>query len=145
MITNYNLLDTIGKTQKSNSALQTGDNFRNKNYLYDFSLLEKHINDQQILTDIKNQCVKDISITNRFIFVFKDNAQFSYYSGNLFFKAFTVYSDSKNKRVYTIMQLVKIECLTFKERNSIYEEYKTITEINDQIGFDYEIQDIDIA
>jgi hypothetical protein len=43
------------------------------------------------------------------------------------------------------MQLVKIEYLTFKERKSVYEDYKTVLEINDQIGYNYELQEIEIA
>ena len=143
----YNLVDTIGKTKKANTYLQISDNFRNKNYLYDFSLLEKYVDDPQVsevIDDIKKQCLSDTSIISAIAFIYKSKSQFSYYSGNLYFKPYVVISDGKNKRVYTIMQLVKIERLTFMDRNFVYDEYNSITEINDVIGTNYMIEHIDI-
>ena len=43
------------------------------------------------------------------------------------------------------MRLVKIENLRIMERHYIYDEFKIEQEINDQIGYDAEIEDINIA
>ena len=70
---------------------------------------------------------------------------FNTYSGNLYFKPFPVYSDSKNKQLYIIFQLVKIEHLVFQQRKSLYDEYTIEQEINEQINNNDVIEDINIA
>jgi hypothetical protein len=151
MKNDYNLCDTIGKTLKANKQLKKvnpmHENSYNKNLLYDFTLLEKHNINPELLTDIKNQCMKYTTLINRYAFILTTNdiyKSFSHISGNVFFKANTVYSNSKNKRVYVIMQLVKIE-LYHKERNSLYNDFTTKNEYKDLIGYDYDIYDIEIA
>ena len=148
----YQLLNTATATQKANNLDKISKQYSNKynkNFLFDFSLLEKHVSDAETLEEIKNQCYKHCSgITSKFISVFKPCdifATFDYYSGNLFFKPYSVYSDSKNKRVYVIMQLVKIENLTFQTCNNIYDDFETIQIINDQTGFENSITDLNIA
>ena len=152
MMHKYQLLNTATATQKANNLDKISKQYSNKynkNFLFDFSLLEKHISNSDVLTEIKNQCYKHCSgITSKFISVFKPCdifATFDYYSGNLFFKPYSVYSDSKNKRVYVIMQLVKIENLTFQTCNNIYDDFETIQIINDQTGFENSITDCNIA
>jgi hypothetical protein len=147
---NYNLCDTIGKTLKENKQLVKIDpmyeNQYNKNLLYDFSLLDKQNIDSELLAKIKNHCFKDIWLTNRYSFILTtDNVHmsFNYVVGNVFFKAHIVYSNSKNKKVCVIMELVKIE-LHHKERNSVYNNF-TDTEYNEQISYDYNIYDYNIA
>jgi len=146
METKFNYLDTKGKTQKANNVqVSTGNSQYAKNYLFDFSLLEKYISDSTILQEIEKQCMSDCSVSNKMTFVSKQAdifTCFDYYSGNLYFKPYMVYSNSKNKRVYTIMQLVKIEYLTFNERHCIYDEFKATKEINDHIGVDNESEDV---
>jgi len=136
----FNYLDTKGKTQKANNLqANTSNNRYAKNYLFDFSLLEKHISDSAILQEIENQCMSDCSVSNKMTFVSKQAdifTCFDYYSGNLYFKPYIVYSNSKNKQVYIIMKLVKIEYLTFTERHCIYNEFKTTKEINDHVYID---------
>ncbi|NLE05246.1 MAG: hypothetical protein GX638_10680 [Crenarchaeota archaeon] len=148
----YNFLETKGKTQKVNNLQAMPDVYStkyNKNFLFDFSLLGKHITDKKLLEEIKNICFKNCSgITSRYIPIFKDCdifRCFDYYTGNLYFKPYSIYSNEKNKRVYVIMRLVKIENLRIMERHYIYDEFKIEQEINDQIGYDAEIEDINIA
>jgi uncharacterized protein (DUF39 family) len=146
----YNLLETINKTQKANKlCISNNLNKYAKNMLFDFFLLEKHITDNSILQEIKNQCFNSCNgVTDKFVYVHAKTdifESFDYYSGNLYFKPYTVYSNSKNKRVYTIMELVKIEYLTFQERSSLYREFNKTLEINDQIGFNNILEDIEIA
>jgi len=149
---NYQLLSTLSATQKANSLDQIPKQYSNKynkNMLFDFSLLEKHILNTETLAEIKNQCYKYCNdITSKFVSVFKPCdvfTSFNYYNGNLFFKPFAVYSDSKNKRVYVIMQLVKIENLFFETRNNIYDDYTVMQTINDQISHECAITDLMIA
>ena len=140
---NYILSDSPTKTAKANK-LEKRDN-----YLFDFSLLDKTVTNSNYLKEIKEQAMKNtFSITSQFVPVFKNSdiyTDFNTYSGNLYFKPFPVYSNTKNKQCYIIFQLVKIEHLVFQQRKSIYDEYKTIQEINEQIDDNDEIEDIRIA
>ena len=149
--TNYILMDTIGKTLKANSQLVKIDpiyvNQYNKNLLFDFTLLDKCNINPDLLTEVKNQCMKSIDLVNRYSFILTTNdiyKSFSHIGGNVFFKAHTVYSNSKNKRVYVIMQLVKIE-LYQNERHSLYNDFTITNKYNELIGYDYNIYDYEIA
>jgi hypothetical protein len=140
---NYILSDSPTKTAKANK-LEKRDN-----YLFDFSLLDKTVSNSEYLKDIKQQVMDHMnSIAFHFVPVSKNSdvcTDYDTYHGNLYFKPFPVYSDSKNKQCYVIFQLVKIEYLVFQQRKSIYDEYKTIQEINEQIDDNDEIEDISIA
>ncbi len=152
MLNPYNLLNTAAATQKANNLDKISKQYSNKynkNMLFDFSLLEKHVSNVETLEEIKNQCFKYCSdITSKFTAVFKPCdifTSFDYYSGSLFFKPYSVYSDSKNKYIYVIMQLVKIENLTFQTRNNIYHDLETAQTINDQTGHENAVTDCNIA
>jgi hypothetical protein len=152
MNSEYILGNTIAETLKKNPQLvKINKEFQdkyNKNYLYDFSLLDEHVTDSAALTDIKNQCMKYVSVSNKIAYIFKSSdvfTSFEYYLGNLYFQPTIVYSNSKNKRVYVIMKLIKIEHLVFEERTCIYDEYKVTTEINEQIAYNNESIDCEVA
>jgi hypothetical protein len=149
--TNYVLMDTIGKTLKANKQLVKIDphyeNSYNKNLLYDFTLLDKCNIDPELLTVVKNQCMKNTDMINRYAFIMTTNdiyKSFSHIGGNVFFKAHTVYSNSKNKRVCVIMQLVKIE-LYHNERKSLYNDFVIANKYDESIAYDYNIYDYEIA
>ena len=146
---NYVLSDSPTKTAQANKFERLEQGKGNPHYLFDFSLLDKTIFNSNYLKEIKEQAMKNtFSITSQFVPVFKNSdiyTDFNTYSGNLYFKPFPVYSNTKNKQCYIIFQLVKIEHLVFQQRKSIYDEYKTIQEINEQIDDNDEIEDISIA
>ena len=146
---NYVLYDSLTKTAQANHLERPEQGKGNPHYLFDFALLDKTIFNSNYLKEIKEQAMKNtFSITSQFVPVFKNSdiyTDFNTYSGNLYFKPFPVYSDSKNKQLYIIFQLVKIEHLAFQKRNSIYDEYTTIQEINEQIDNNDQIEDINIA
>jgi hypothetical protein len=145
----YILYDSPTKTAKANKLERSEQGKGNQRYLFDFSLLDKTIANFDYLKDIKEQAMKNtFSITSQFVPVFKNSdifTDFNTYSGNLYFKPYPVYSDSKNKQCYIIFQLVKIEHLAFQQRKSIYDEYTTVKEINEQIDDNNQIEDINIA
>ena len=149
--TSYVFMDTIGKTLKANKQLVKINlpytSKYNKNLLFDFTLLDKYNIDPEVLETIKKQCMKNVDIVNRLAFIMTSNDiynTFDYVGGNAFFKAHTVYSNSKNKRVYVIMQLVKIELYHYS-RGSLYNDFEVINEYKEASGHDYNIYDYEIA
>lgn len=149
--TNYIFKDTIGKTLKANKQLVKIDlsyiNKYKKNLLFDFTILDKYNLKAEVLETIKKQSMKYVDIVNRFAFIMTSNDiynTFDYIGGNVFFKAHTVYSNSKNKRVYVIMQLVKIELYHYS-RESLYNNFEVVNEYKEAIGYDYNIYDYEIA
>jgi hypothetical protein len=104
----YSLCDTAGQTQKANNHLVKADKkpYSKVNYLYDFSLLDEHIKDAAILEEIKMQCMKNTSISCHECFIYPETdiyTSFQYYNGMIYFKPYKVYSNSKNKYQYIIM------------------------------------------
>jgi hypothetical protein len=146
---NYILSDSPTKTAKANKFERPEQRKGNQNYLFDFSLLDKTIFNSNYLKEIKHQVMDYMnSIAFHFVPVFKNSnvcTDSNTYSGNLYFKPYPVYSDSKNKQCYIIFQLVKIEHLAFQQRKSIYDEYTTVKEINEQIADNDMIEEINIA
>lgn len=148
----YNLESTVMQTQKANPILEIMPaQYQSKykeNYLFDFTLLEKHVTNPILLEKIKDQCFKSADVVWKYQYVCTQQdiySCFDYFTGNVYFQPHTVYSKSKNKKVYTIMQLVKIEWLTFKSRNSLYENFNVIQEVNDHIASNNEILEFEIA
>jgi len=140
----YILKSTIGQTLKANPSLEMTE--QNKRYLYDFSILYKTDIDDYKKQEIKAQIIKYVHIAFREGMVFSQYdlyTSFNYYSGNFYVKAYPCYADD-GKQKYVIMQLVKLD-ITFQERKSIYDEFKTIEEIHEQCGHDYEIEELNIA
>ena len=140
---NYILSDSPTKTAKANKLK------KRDNYLFDFSLLDKTVSNFEYLKDIKQQVMDHMnSIAFHFVPVFKNSdvcTDYDTYYGNLYFKPYPVYSDSKNKQCYIIFQLIKIEHLAFQQRESVYDEYTTVQEINEQIADNDMIEEINIA
>ena len=140
---NYILSDSPTKTAKANK-LEKRDN-----YLFDFSLLDKTVTNSNYCKDIKQYVMDHMnSMAFHFVPISKNSdicTDYDTYHGNLYFKPFPVYSDSKNKQCYVIFQLVKIEYLVFQQRKSIYDEYTTVQEINEQIADNDMIEEINIA
>ena len=136
---NYILSDSPAKTAKTNKFERPEQGKGNQRYLFDFSLLNKTVSNSEYLKDIKQQVMDHMnSVAFHFVPVFKNSdvcIDYDTYYGNLYFKPYPVYSDSKNKQLYIIFQLVKIEHLAFQKRNSIYEEYTTIQEFKNRIAF----------
>lgn len=145
----YILYDSPTKTARANKFERPEQGKGNRRYLFDFSLLNKTVTNSDTCKDIKNQVINHLnSITTHFFPVFKNSdvcMDFNTYFGNLYFKPFPVYSDSRNKQCYIIFQLVKIEHLAFQQRNSIYDEYTTVQEFNEQIADNDMIEEINIA
>lgn len=152
MSNTYIFENTKGKAQKANNLARVPERFirqYNKDLLFDFLLLHKHISNAEITESIEQQCFQYCTgISSRYIPVFKSCdifTSFEYYTGNLYFKPYTVYSNSKNKRVYTIMRLAKIENLTFQERESVYSDYEVVKTIDEQVVFNNITEDIEIT
>ena len=148
---NYILLDTVGKTLKANKQLvkidKAYENSLNKNHLYDFTLLEQFNIETKILDSLKLDSMKYSHKINRFTLIMSTdnyNKSFEHIIGNVWFKAITVYSDTKQKYIYTIMQLVKCE-LYHKNRESLYDELEIINKYEDQIGYENSIEHEEIA
>jgi protoporphyrinogen oxidase len=117
----------------------------NTRYLYDFTLLTENIKDINILQKIQSDCMKSTSVAFREYFITLQIDNFTCYTGQIYFKPYTVYSNSKNKRVYNIMQAVYLEFYK-QDRDSIYDKFYTVTEnIIKSIGHDNEITDCEIA
>ena len=146
---NYVLYDSLTKTAQANKFERPEQGKGNQRYLFDFALLDKTVSNSEYLKDIKQQVMDHMnSIAFHFVPVFKNSdvcKDYDTYYGNLYFKPFPVYSDTKNKQVYIIFQLVKIEHLAFQQRESVYDEYTTVQEINEQIDNNDVIEDINIA
>jgi hypothetical protein len=146
---NYILSDSPTKTAKANKFERPEQRKGNQNYLFDFALLNKTVSNSEYLKDIKHQVMDYMnSIAFHFVPVFKNSnvcTDYDTYYGNLYFKPYPVYSDSKNKQLYIIFQLIKIEHLAFQQRNSVYDEYTTVQEINEQIADNDMIEEINIA
>ena len=146
---NYILSDSPTKTAKANKFERPEQRKGNQNYLFDFALLDKTVSNSEYLKDIKQQVMDHInSIAFHFVPVFKNSdvcTDYDTYYGNLYFKTYPVYSDSKNKQCYIIFQLIKIEHLAFQQRESVYNEYTTVQEINEQIADNDMIEEINIA
>jgi len=148
---NYTLLDTVGKTLKANKELfqiekYYEDKYKN-NYLYDLSLLDDKNISTEDMEDIKKECMKCLTMAFKEVFVWSKSdiyMSFNYFSGSLYFKPTTVYSNAKNKRVYVIMQLVKVDII-FKNRNSLYNDYTVTNEIHETIAYNMESIDLEIA
>ena len=151
MRTEYNLQATPAQALKANTQLEKISteytNKYNKNLLFDFSILEGHGLSAGKIQEIKNQCMKYCGITSKECFVFDPRGvygTFEYYSGDILFKPYTVYSDSKNKRIYVIMEAVKAD-IVFCERKSIYDEFVNTLEIHEHRGNNNALEDIEIA
>ncbi|HHT96652.1 MAG TPA: hypothetical protein GXZ90_02000 [Clostridiales bacterium] len=151
MNNDYILLDTMGKTLKANKQLIKAENNLkrklNKSLLYDFTLLNQFNFDNELLEKLKLDSMKYISILNRYTYTTTTNNlydEFDYINGNIYFKAIRIYSNKKNKYVYTIMQLVKCE-LYHASRKTVYNEFKTIKEYKAQTGNDYNLYDYKIS
>jgi hypothetical protein len=144
----YILLDTIGKTQKANNNLIISEEYNSlqgkTKYLYDFSLLKKHITDIDILQRIQSDCMKHTSVAfkEQFITIAEDN--FTWYTATVYFRPYTVYSNSKNKRVYNIMQAVYLD-YTKQYRTCIYDNFTIVESIHDTSAHDIEVIDCEIA
>lgn len=148
--TDYKLYTTLTKTRDENSLEQLPKEFQrkyNKTFLFDFSLLNDLLISDEIKKEIKLQSLKFVNFVNKFEYITKPCdifTSFDYYSGIVYFKPFSVYSNSKNKREYAIFKLVKIENFRVLERNSIYDEFNTVEEYNYKIASENHTEYIEI-
>jgi hypothetical protein len=62
----------------------------------------------------------------------------------IYFKPYKVYSNSKNKYQYIIMDWVYID-YSYGQRNSIYNEFTTIEKISEHTHTDHAIEEYEIA
>jgi hypothetical protein len=140
----YTLKTTIGQTLKANASLETAN--KNKQYLYDFSILYKADIDESKKQEIKAQIIKYSDIVWRDHTLFSQSdiyTSFQWYSGECYVKAYPCYTED-GRRKYVIMRLVKLD-IVFQERKSIYDDFETISEVHERCDTDYAIEELNIA
>ena len=134
----YKIFKTAAKTAKENNLV-----FKNKENIFDFSLLEDVLFLDREKEYIKNHDMKCISGAFKESFYGTEFDSFSACMGKTLYHVQKVYSEKSGKLLYRIFTLAKIEHNT-QERVHSWDQY-TVTTYQASNGYMEAIEDIEIA
>lgn len=122
-IRTYKLFKTVNKTAKENGLVIAENNISTNKVLFDFSDLENTELSEEEKEVIKNDALKAVFPYSKNSFYGAQFDDFTSCLGTASYLAHCVYNEA-GKRLYTIMQLAKIDH-TRTERKTIFEEWKS--------------------
>ena len=138
----YKVFKSAQKTAKQNNLIISDNNISNGKVLFDFTALNSIIISDIEKEIIKNDALRNVCAFSKESFYGAEIDNFTNCIGIAEYYAHAVYNKT-GKRLYVIMQLVKIQH-THNERKSVYDAWEsTKTEYSD--GYKPPVFDVEVA